>query len=218
MGLITQWSYSRYQSYCDCPYKTKLKIIDKLPEPGSPQMDRGTAIHKMAEDFVKAKEKGPLPQELAYFGDELSLAREGRPICEMEWAFTNTWEPTGWFSKDCWCRVKTDLAFNRSGRMVIVDHKTGKRRDSHLTQLSLYALAGFIMFEKANEIDTEVWYLDQGKPNAHEEYNRSDLPFLKMDWEQKTKALLNDEQFAPLPSFRCKWCSFRKENGGPCQY
>ena len=215
---LTQWSYSRWAGYEDCPLKTKLKVIDKLQEPGSPAMDRGTFIHKESEDYVTAKRKPPLPQSLAYFGDELAQARKGQPRCEHEWAFTSSWEPTGWMAKDCWCRVKTDLTFTRKNDLVIVDHKTGKRRESHLTQLSLYALAGFIIFPDHDSITTEVWYLDQGKPVTSEAYKREDVPFLKLDWEQKTKAMLNDQQFAPRPSYTCRWCHFRKENGGPCRF
>ena len=53
---ITSWSFSRWSCYSSCPYKAKLKFIDKLKEPGSPQMDRGTVIHELAEHYVKAKQ------------------------------------------------------------------------------------------------------------------------------------------------------------------
>ena len=68
------------------------------------------------------------------------------------------------------------------------------------------------------DLFTEVWYLDQGKPVTQEHYVREDVPFLKLDWEQKTKAMLNDTRFAPRPGHYCRWCFFRKTNGGPCQY
>ena len=44
------WSYSRLTTWEQCPLKAKLKYIDGLKEPGSPAMDRGTAIHKDAEE------------------------------------------------------------------------------------------------------------------------------------------------------------------------
>jgi hypothetical protein len=190
-------------------------------------MDRGSAIHKVAEDFVTAPgAKAPkLPVELAYYGPEFKLARKGKPIAEQEWSFTRSWAPTGWFSKDAWCRIKTDLVFWRKAekkggddQLVIVDHKTGKRRDEHVTQLSLYALGGFLKFDSIDKISAEVWYLDQGKPITEAAFERAQLPELINDWEHKTKAMLNDTCFAPRPGNGCRWCHFKKANGGPCQY
>lgn len=216
---ITQWSYSRWSCYEDCPRKAKYKFIDRLPEPGSPAMDRGSAIHKLAEDYVAAA-KAPkvIPDELKAYADEFKLARKGKPIAEQEWAFTTAWEPTGWFAKDCWCRIKTDLCFWRGDKLVIVDHKTGKRRDDHLKQLSLYALGGFSQYQSIDHISAEVWYLDQGKPQTFAEYERAELPDIKDAWAAKTKAMLNDTMFAPRPGNSCRWCHFRKANGGPCAF
>ena len=39
---------------------------------------------------------------------------------------------------------------------------------------------------------------------------------LKALWEQNVKPMFKDEIFAPLPSYMCRWCHFRKDNGGPC--
>lgn len=217
---ITAWSYSRWNCYEDCPRKAKYKFVDKRPEPGSTAMDRGSEIHKIAENFVLAPgARAPkVPSELAYYGAEFKLARKGKPVAEQEWAFTADWGSTGWFSKDAWCRVKTDLCFWRKDKLVIVDHKTGKRRDEHVTQLSLYALGGFIKFPVIDSISAEVWYLDQGKPITNAEFERGQLDDLKADWEKKTKAMLSDTIFAPRPSRACSWCHFRKENGGPCEF
>lgn len=215
---ITQWSYSRWSCYEDCPAKAKYKFIDRLSEPGSTAMDRGSAIHKMAEEWVAAPKATALPVELKTYADDFKLARRGRPIVEQEWAFTINWEPTGWFAKDCWCRVKTDLVFWRKDELVIVDHKTGKRRDDHLKQLSLYAIGAFLMYDSIDKISSELWYLDQGKPQTFAQYERSELPDMKEAWEQKTKAMLNDTMFAPKPGNSCRWCHFRKENGGPCKF
>ena len=49
---ITSWSFSRWNVYNTCPAQAKYKFIDKLPEPGSPAMDRGSAIHKGVEQYI----------------------------------------------------------------------------------------------------------------------------------------------------------------------
>lgn len=217
---ITAWSYSRWGTYTDCPLKAKYKFIDKLPEPGSPAMDRGSAIHKMAEDYVNAPAKPApkLPDELKLVKAELNMARKGNPKCEQEWCFDSEWEPTGWFAKNAWCRVKTDLVFGRKDEVVIVDHKTGKRKDEHLNQLSLYALGAFIQYPVIEKVSTEVWYIDHGAPHAQASYERNELEDIKAAWMEKTRPMLSDTQFAPRPGNGCRWCHFRKGNGGPCQY
>ncbi len=223
--MITQWSYSRWKCYDDCPAKAKYKFVDKLSEPGSAAMDRGTAIHKMAEDFVNTKplplSKGgtsQLPPELKEFEAELKLARISKPIAEQEWAFTVDWEPTGWMSKDAWCRIKTDLIFKPRGEpRVIVDHKTGKVREEHQTQLGLYGLGGFVKFPDEDVLKGEIWYLDHGTFTSTS-FTREDLKFLKMEWGERVRPMLNDTMFAAKPSYACRWCHFRKDNGGPCKF
>lgn len=220
MGLITQWSFSRWSTYQDCPAKIKFRYVDKLAEPGSPAMDRGTMIHKIAEDYVVAPGRTQKPHDcLKHYAAEFKLARKSKPIVEKEWAFTESWEPTGWFAKDAWLRIKTDLIFQpKKAPCVVVDHKTGKRYDKHKDQLSIEALTTFIMLEHVDEIDAQIWYLDQGKPNLTSKFTREDVPFLKMEWEDKVRPMLNDETFAPKPNYGCRWCHYRKANGGPCAF
>lgn len=231
-GQITAWSYSRYACYTECPAKAKFKFVAKLPEPGSTAMDRGSAMHALMEELTTGKMSGK-PEELTKvdsFREEFktsvlpkikkdaSVAKKGRPLAEQEWAFTTLWEPTGWFARNAWCRIKTDLVFHNKKQLIIVDHKTGKRREEHRDQLSLYALGGFIMFPEVEHISTQVWYLDQGAPWTQDEYERAELPDIKNAWLDKTKPMLTDTQFAPRPGNYCRWCHFRKGNGGPCQY
>lgn len=218
---ITAWSFSRWSTYEQCPFLAKCKFVDRLPEPvvASPAIERGIVIHKMAEDYVVAeKQPRTISTELKMFHAEFKEARKGKPFVEREWAFTSSWEPTGWFAKNAWCRVKTDLVFWRKDSLIIVDHKTGKRRPTHETQLSLYAIAGFLMYPEIDIIDSELWYLDHGKPIPTERYERHELPLMLEAWEERTRPMLSDTQFAPKPSRACSWCNFSKSNGGPCKF
>lgn len=47
------WSFSRYSVYKQCPAKARYKFIDKLPEPAAKPLDRGSLIHKQAENYIK---------------------------------------------------------------------------------------------------------------------------------------------------------------------
>ncbi|CAB4143231.1 PD-(D/E)XK nuclease superfamily [uncultured Caudovirales phage] len=224
---ITAWSYSRLSTYNECPAKFKFKNIDKLPEPAGPAMARGAEIHEMADKWVKAPKEGPLPAELSQFDVEFKQLRELKSYglqTEMQVAFTAGWKVTGWFDKDAWCRVILDAfvpADMDTKTVKPIDYKTGKIRGTYGEQMELYDLAGLILDPKAVKSVSELWFLDHGQivDSSDTPVLRKDVPKLQKKWEGKVKRLLNDTRFDPTPSGdACKYCHFKKSNGGPCQY
>lgn len=215
---ISAWSFSRYSTYISCPRKAKYSIIDRLKEPGSPAMDRGSAIHKLAEDF-SMKRLRKLPEELNLFKEEFTLLKKQNVICEEQWAFNKEWVPCSWSDwEQAWCRVKMDCAYvDGESNLVIIDHKTGKIRDSHKEQLSLYALAGFLMYPDVISVVAKLWYLDAGE-EVTESWTYHQVDELKKTWGKKVKSMLGDKTFKPKPGVACRWCHFRKDNGGPCEF
>ena len=218
---ITQWSYSRWKTYTSCPRKAKYCYIDRLPQPSSPAMDRGTAIHKMAEDFLRGTHKAA-KKELRHFKAEFTQMRVMGAKPELEMAFSKTWKPTGWFDAETWVRIKVDaLAVRQTGQghheVLVIDFKTGKKYDDHNEQLSLYALGGMLANDLADKVRTQLWYLDSGEV-LEDSYNYSQLEALKSQWIRQTKPMLSDTKFAPLPSRSCLWCPFSKAKGGPCEF
>jgi len=215
---ITQWSYSRWRDYEQCPALAKYKYIDKRKEPDSPAMSRGSDIHKAAEVWLSTEKRTPLPESLALFKAEFQGLKRLKAQPELEWAFTQAWEPTGWFDHNCWVRIKTDAFAVKAGKLgVVVDFKTGKQRDSHQDQLSLYAIGAMLMAPEITVADTQLWYLDLGKQDGRT-FGRSALEDLKAEWAAKTRALLSDTMFAPRPSEACRWCAHSKKKGGPCAF
>lgn len=86
---IRSWSYSRLLDFEACPFKAKLKIIDKIPEPerelppGKTEHanDRGTRIHLECENFVKGQ--GPFPKEMKHFEAELKSVQARYKQCNV---------------------------------------------------------------------------------------------------------------------------------------
>ena len=235
---ITSWSFSRYAVYRECPLKAKLKFIDRLEEPSSPAMDRGTVIHKLAEDYVKGTITR-MPPDLKKVADILKTCRtfykrrgdERQAIAEDSWAFTGTWEKTVWNDwAKCALRIKLDFAHveKRDGKtvLIITDWKTGKFREEknaeYLEQLDLYALAGLILYPEVDEAWPRLVYTDQGitypKTEGEIVYARKDVKKLKLEWVKRTAKMLLDTIFAPRPGNYCRHCHFRKANNGPCKY
>jgi hypothetical protein len=235
---VTSWSFSRYSDYRSCPLKFKLKHLDKMKEPPSPAMQRGSDIHQLAEDFVKGLIH-KLPPELAKFAEEFKAAKKvykktpEQMVVEDNWAFTADWGITEWHDwVNCWVRIKLDCAEQvAEGVMVVTDYKTGKFRDDknveYMEQLELYALSTFLQFPHLKEVRPRLMYLDVGVvyPAADKPvvYTPKDIPQLKKRWAARVKPMFNDTTFAPKPNQFCSWCWFgqsKKAAGGSgiCRY
>lgn len=222
---ITAWSFSRYSTYQQCPRKAKFQIIDKIRVAPNEAMQRGSAIHKLADQFVTGTLK-KLPDELSLFDDEFhQLAKlKKKPIklaiaTELQWAFDRNWVTCNWFGNSTWGRVVVDLSIlNESDRRAtIIDHKTGKIRDGYEEQLELYAAATFARYTYLDEVQTELWYLDQGEI-MERLYKRNEADDLIKTWNQRVRPMLADKRFPPKPSYLCQWCDFSHNNGGTCEY
>jgi CRISPR/Cas system-associated exonuclease Cas4 (RecB family) len=218
---IDAWSWSRYYDYITCPFKAKCKHVDKLKEPGNEAMARGNNIHKDAEDYTKGLVT-KLPESLKLFKKEFADLKKRKPSVERQDAFDKDWNylgEGGWFSKLAWLRVKMDASyFNiKTRELVVIDHKTGKVRE-YGDQLGLYAAADAGIQIGIATIRPVIWYLDQGEIVDDVVYSIDDAKDLQKVWSKKTKPMLNDTRFAPKPHANCKYCHFRKDNGGPCKY
>lgn len=231
---LTSWSFSRYSDYKLCPAKFKYKHLLKLPEPKAPAMERGAALHDQAADYIKGV-LGDLPTELASYQEEfdwlrdLYTRRQSMVVVEDNWAFTKTWGITQWNDWiNCWLRVKLDAGYliDEQTKLVVIDWKSGKIRDEmqeeYIEQLELYALSGLLMYPTVQEVATWLGYVDAGVtyPSLDEPmiFHRRQLPDLKARWATRVRPMFADKMFAPRANNKCKWCHYRRENGGPCKF
>lgn len=224
IGQIKAWSFSRWYDYHTCPYKAGLKHVMSIKEPGNSAMQRGSDIGRLGEDYLNKK----LPKAPAEFNDfktDVTGLRKAKAVPERQWAFDKLWKPVDWFAKNAWARIKID-SFSwsnaREDEADIVDFKTGKVKDHHQLQLGLYAMGGFFTYEKLRKAKTALWYLDHPKSKdanpAEEVYVRNELPLLVNAWNKRITPMLNDKTFTAKPGHHCRFCHFRKSNGGPCTH
>lgn len=228
--MINSWSFSRFSTYRKCPQLAKYKFVDKLYEPGSPAMDRGSAIHKLAEDYIT--KGGVFPEEYTkvkeiLLGLRKSFLRNPHAVAvEQSWSFRKDWSETTWNDwNECWLRIKVDAAkFVAPTRLVVIDWKTGKFRADDVAeyhdQLQLYALGGFLKYPEVTQIIAQLVYVDEGfsYPKIGTLFHRRQTKELQAAWVVSTKSMLTDRMFPPTPSRACIWCHFRRSNGGPCKY
>ncbi len=221
---ITAWSFSRLNDWRKCPKFAYYKHVLKLKEPGNDAMARGGEIDAMATSFVGSNAKAKLPVELKAFEQEFKALRKVNEhvVTQEEWAFSASWQPTDWFARNAWLRIKTDLHYMNpeTGVLLLVDNKTGKQREWHNEQLDLYALGALLRPWKPKAVDVRIWYLDLGVelPEQEKLYTHADLPRLKKYWLKEATPMLKDRSFNEKPSNACNWCTFSKGKGGPCKF
>lgn len=215
-GPLTSWSYSRLSDYQQCPRKAYYKYVEKRSEPPNQAMQRGTRIHSQLESYLNW-EMEHVPKEGFHFSSSLEEIRLHNAVAEESWAFTSEWGPTAWMGPDTWLRLKIDANVEMDGVLHTIDFKTGQIRMSHQDQLELYALASMKLRPGHTTYITENWYLDQNERTVNQ-YLATDENRLQDKWEGKVVAMMSDRHFDPTPNALCKWCHFRKSNGGPCDY
>jgi len=191
-----------------------------------PELDRDSEPYRAEiERMLRTRE---LPPELRTFAEEFQAMKKLKARAEEQWCFDRNWEPTGWFGRDAWLRIKVDchwLEARKGGNGLrettihVRDHKTGRERpDEHADQRSLYGLGALLRYPDAARAVAEHWYLEAGKVGGPDEFPRSGLEGLKKKWLGKIEAMMNDTSFLPTPSDACRWCAFSKAKGGPCRY
>lgn len=229
---ITAWSFSRWDCYQQCPRKAKYKFIDRLAEPSSPALDRGTALHLLCEQYLRGIKK-TVPKDIKLIEPQLKSLKKAGALPEAEFAFDVNWQPVSWFDKSAWLRVKADavvppISDAEEPVVMVDDFKSGGKveangevvaKEEYPLQLELYSTAGLLTYPTAKRAKTSLIFIDHGKVvEMEDQFTQKDLPSLKKRWEARVKKMLNDVKFKPTPGNACRWCHFRKQNSGPCEF
>lgn len=219
------WSFSTWKVFMQCRARYEFQYLQKLPQPPSIHMERGTFVHKLAEDFLDDSRQAKVPKELKEFGPELKAIRKAGAQAERSLAFTKSWQetsPTDW--ANCWLRVKIDafLEIDDEGTATVIDFKTGKPWKDTADQSELYAVAIFQLHDEVQAVDAEFWYVDSGEVVPYF-FSRSDFKKLKTKWQARAQEMLAARQFpCTKNAYDCRFCPFasNKELGngqpGPC--
>lgn len=218
---LTQWSLSRLQAFELCPYRVKLQYIDKKPGIKSKSADRGSSIHKEAEDFITGKAE--FSKHLKNFYPEFEALRieyeAGRATCEEEWGFDQEWNVAPW--ETAWLRMKCDCVVRKSEtELLIVDFKTGQRHGNeikHQQQLQLYAVAGLVKYPEVENVECELWYLDKNIltsfPLCRDELDK----YLQIFTEMGIR-ICSETEFKPNPNLHsCRFCPYNPDKENECE-
>ena len=206
------WSYTRLRDYENCPRQYRWKHVARNKEPESEEQLWGERVHEALDQRASGR---PLPagmESLEKLGRTIDRAKQlgVEVVHEKEKgqiAFTRELHLTEWFAKNVYGRVIIDLALIGPTHAVIVDYKTGKKRDDDL-QLKIFAGVGFIKYPDVQTIETRyVW--TNGSPSTIKSYSRADAPWIWNDILPRVDRMetgIARGQWQPRPSGLCGWC------------
>lgn len=211
------YSYSAIKLYEQCPLKHKLTRIDHLVEPSGDAANRGKTIHAEIEAILKGG-LNLLSDDIKHLEEKLSNWIKVNGQSELPVGINDKWEPVDFNAEDVMFRGIIDLFIKEeSGRATVLDFKTGKHRD-YSDQVSVYSTVILSTMPDVDTVENVIEFIDLAKTDKYKPVTRSDLPRLQLQLKGRITAIEKDKIYAPNPSVLCKWCHFRKSNGGPCKW
>lgn len=202
------WSFSALDMFEKCAKKFyHLKIAKDVKEPDTQWQADGKFVHEAL--FNRVINNTPLPLQLRYM--EALAARfadtPGEKHGEMRLALNDKFEPRDFFAKDVWVRAVLDLLVVRDGHAILVDWKTGKRKDQFdQLKLSAAVLSRFMPELQSFKLafvwlkDNEVSSLDIRKDELKQVWLSFMPRAAKIDEAKKTTTFPAD------PSPLCAYC------------
>lgn len=208
MSNLQAFSWSRLEGYETCPKKFFLISIDKsVIDPPNEHTQYGTDMHLAFAHYLK---KGTaLPLHLRQHKPMLDQikAAQGEKIVEQQIAINANYQATGWFDKDAYCRVISDVTIMNGSKAVMFDWKSGKEKPG-FDQLRLAAAVMFCIAEELEEITMHyVW--TKSKRVTSDKLTRDEMPGVWANLHPRLLAYQNafvTKTFEPRRGFHCKYC------------
>ena len=220
-----KYSYSSLATYKQCPAKFEYAYITKpvVPElPAGPALLRGTEVHNSVESFLNGGTEFLHPDIHKNYGQFMLGLRETGGDIRPEWKWGITWEfePCDYNAPNCMLHGYIDLlVVPEEGQNIdLYEWKTGGiYMDEHVDQIHKYSVAVLAHFPDHPGVDAMVtWFdkVDYKKIHYPQTMMFEYKPFLRSEIGNVADAT----RFPMMPSFKCKWCKFSRDNGGPCQF
>lgn len=234
---LTEFSYSRMDTYEMCPSKYFFSYIQKEPRMFGEAAALGNIIHSVLEDLVSNEKELSLEEMKSSYEEKKfdydpsslisqSLIGAGDQILE-EFYDANQNKLFDVYEKEMSFNFvignfiiigfidRVDIV---GDDVFIIDYKTGKREVAlkdvpNNLQLGIYALAASILFPEKT-ITAALHYLRSGRIKSHT-FSKEDLENVKVNILNKINRILNDSNFRPTSNERiCSFCDHAKS--GAC--
>jgi CRISPR/Cas system-associated exonuclease Cas4 (RecB family) len=216
--MLKTYSFSALKLYEQCPAKYKFSRIDRLEEPTGKAAERGKQIHSQLEGVLKREiELSDDTPEITYLSTNIAKWQEQNAQSEMLIAVGADWTSAEYDDPTALFRGIIDLYFEEDAVATVTDYKTGKLRD-YSDQLEVYSTLVMTNKPHIEKVTPIIEFIDHKRTMQHAIIHRAKLPVLQDKLVGRLEVLDKDQTHVPNPSYLCKFCHFRKENGGPCQW
>jgi len=217
-------SYTQYSVFKDCGAKYKYQYIERRPKgPQGPSAARGTDIHSAVENIITGKSES-MPEEHAHLSDYVPFFKklsEKGARAEMPFILNDRWESVESVEDPAaYIRGFIDIIVPPSkpdNTLYIYELKSGKEWPDHVDQRHFYATVALSIMPAARYAKVIGTYLDQGK-NVTNLYDGKMLSAYKYVWSERFRVMDNHLSMVPSPSFKCSWCPYSADKGGPCKF
>jgi PD-(D/E)XK nuclease superfamily len=211
----TRHSYSSISLYQRCPAAYGYRYIQKMPDPPTAAMMRGTRFHKMAEDYMNADFSESVPYDIRKVGLKLYQLRGQYAKPEATWLLDRDWKPTE--DKDGAMLIAViDVHLINGDTLKLHDYKSGREYPSHADQLELYATIGLCVYPDIKRAESSAIYFDTGHESSQRSIIRDMLPYYRDKWSGYVARIDGDADFRPTAGGHCQRCAFASTAGGPC--
>lgn len=230
-------SFSKVDTYLQCPLKYKFSAVDKLPTPPAPQLSWGTSLHAALEWFWDRKlPEPPTAEDLAEAlydrwddtgfaeiprEDKIRWYRHAQDVLRRHHAqhaprFRPAAAVEQWFDVDVGDRIRVRgfidcVVPTEDGGFGIVDWKTNRKAKTREQVEGSLQLALYAL--AARELwgrDPDWVALEFVVPGM-----RVDVPMERIDVDgavaevRRVAEAIRAERFEPTPNRLCGWCDFR---------
>lgn len=207
------WSYTALSMFEQCKKKYfHLKVKKDVSDDDSAFAGEGKLIH----DSLKKRviDGVALPIELRHLEKMAKkfADTQGEKRGELQLALTETYEPTTWFGKDVWVRAIIDLLVIKGTHALIIDWKTGKKKDEwDQIKLSAAVLSQF-MPEITDFTLTYVWTASR-QISTPLTMKKEHMVNVWSDMQPRVQEIVDamaTTTFPAEPSPLCKWCPVKQ--------
>ncbi len=221
------YSYSKISTFDSCPFKYKLKYIDKIKVPfeDSATFEKGKFIHSLFEFYPDIPEfefkfKQVEEQKQSYVLLVENLFKSNKVLKFLYSDSVLHYREKQFYLDNDLKEVPTrDVAFidgiidyvgKYKDTLLLVDWKSGKtQKYASLDQLKFYSLWAFNNYD-IEKIQVSLFFVEQNEVKI-EIISRSDYENIKSYYFNKINTIENETEFKKNRSKSCEYCPFLKE-------
>jgi hypothetical protein len=214
---ITAFSYSRLKSFESCAKKyAEISVFKRVQDLGNEHTQFGTEVHEAFAAYFKSGT--PLPIHLQQYQKYLAAIKKalGKFIVEQKLAINDKYQATGWFDKDVFCRIISDLTIINRANAVMWDWKTG-RPGNDFDQLDLAGAVMFLLVPELQKIKL-AYFWTKTKEITSKILLRTDMPEVWSRFLPRVQVYHDahvNVQFPPTPGPLCRYCPVKDCNFHP---